>query len=33
MSNVSDPDFSLKEIADSNPFNHLVMRNGFIIFD
>ena len=33
ISNVFDPDFSLKEIADNNPFNHLVMRNGFIFFD
>lgn len=31
--NVFDPNFSLKEIADNNPFNHLVMRNGFIFFD
>ena len=33
ISNVFDPDFSLKEIADNNPFNHLVMKNGFIFFD
>ena len=33
ISNVFDPNFSLQEIADSNPFNHLVMRNGFIFFD
>lgn len=33
ISNVFDPDFSLKEIANNNPFNHLVMRNGFIFFD
>ena len=32
-SNVFDPNFSLKEIADNNPFNHLVMRNGFIFFE
>ena len=31
--NVFDPDFSLKEIAEHNPFNHLVMRNGFFFFD
>lgn len=33
ISNVFDPDFSLKEIADNNPFNHLVMRDGFIFFE
>ena len=33
ISNVFDPDFSLKEIAESNPFNLLTMRNGFIVFD
>jgi len=33
ISNVFDPNFTLKEIADHNPFNHLVMRNGFIFFD
>ncbi len=33
ISNVFDPNFSLKEIADNNPFNHLVMRNGFIFFE
>ena len=33
ISNVFDPNFTLKEIADRNPFNHLVMRNGFIFFD
>ena len=33
ISNVFDPDFSLKEIAENNPFNHLFMRNGFIFFD
>ena len=33
ISTVFDPDFSLKEIADNNPFNHLVMRSGFIFFD
>lgn len=30
ISNVFDPDFSLKEIADNNPLNHLVIKNGFI---
>ena len=33
ISNVFDPNFTLKEIAERNPFNHLVMRNGFIFFD
>lgn len=33
INNVFDPNFTLKEIADRNPFNHLVMRNGFIFFD
>ena len=33
ISNVFDPDFSLKDIADNNPFDHLVMRNGFFFFD
>ena len=33
ISNVFDPNFSLKEIAGNNPFNHLVMKNGFIFFD
>ena len=33
ISNVFDPNFTLKEIAERNPFNHLVMRNGFISFD
>ena len=33
ISNVFDPNFTLKEIADRNPFNRLVMRNGFILFD
>lgn len=33
ISNVFDPNFSLKEIAENNPFNHLFMRNGFIFFD
>ncbi|MDO4511980.1 MAG: DUF6398 domain-containing protein [Bacteroidales bacterium] len=28
-----DPDFSLKEIADENPFSILRMSNGFIVFD
>ena len=33
ISNFYDPNFSLKEIAANNPFNRLVMRNGFIFFD
>lgn len=33
ISNVFDPDFSLEEIADNNPLNHLVIKNGFIFFD
>lgn len=33
ISNVFDKDFSLKEIAEHNPFNHLVMRNGFFFID
>ena len=33
ISNVFDPNFSLTEIAERNPFNYLVMRNGFIFFD
>ena len=33
ISNVFDPNFSLQEIAERNPFNHLVMRDGFIFFD
>ncbi len=33
ISNFFDPNFSLKEIADNNPFNRLKMRNGFIFFD
>lgn len=33
ISDVFDKDFSLKEIAEHNPFNHLVMRNGFFFFD
>lgn len=33
ISNVFDPDFSLNEIADNNPLNHLVIKNGFIFFD
>ena len=33
ISNVFDPNFSLKEIVERNPFNHLVMRDGFIFFD
>ena len=33
ISKVFDPNFSLKEIADNNPFTHLVMKNGFIFFD
>ena len=31
--NVFDPNFSLEEVAENNPFNHLVMRNGIILFD
>ncbi len=33
MQDVYDPDFSLKEVADNNPFNRLVMRNGFFFFE
>ena len=33
ISNIFDPNFSLKEIADNNPFNRLVVRNGIIFFD
>ena len=33
ISNFFDSNFSLKEIAERNPFNHLVMRDGFIFFD
>lgn len=33
IQDVYDPDFSLKEVADNNPFNRLVMRNGFIFFE
>lgn len=33
ISQVFDPNFSLKEIADNNPFNRLRMSNGFIFFD
>ena len=33
ISNLYDANFSLKEVADNNPFNRLVMRNGFIFFD
>ena len=33
ISNIFDPDFTLKEIADNNPLNHLVMRNGLFFFD
>lgn len=33
ISNVFDQNFTLKEIADRNPFNNLVMRNGFFFFD
>ena len=31
--NIYDPNFSLKEIADNNPFNNLLIRNGFFFFD
>ena len=30
---IFDPDFTLKEIANDNPFNHLVIRNGFLFFE
>lgn len=30
ISNIFDQDFSMKKIADNNPFNHLVMKNSFI---
>ena len=33
ISDVFDPDFSLKEVAEQNPFNRRVMRNGFIFFE
>lgn len=33
ISQVFDPNFSLKEIADRNPFNRLFMRNGIIFMD
>ena len=33
ISNVFDPNFSLKEIAANSPFNHLFMSNGFIFFE
>ncbi|MGM9868942.1 MAG: DUF6398 domain-containing protein [Sodaliphilus sp.] len=33
ISDAFDPDFSLKEVAEQNPFNRLVMRNGFIFFE
>ncbi len=33
ISDVFDPDFSLKEIVDNNPFNRLVMKNGLIFFE
>ncbi len=33
ISQVFDPNFSLKEIATNNPFNRLRMLNGFIFFD
>ena len=32
ISNVFDPNFSLKEIAANSPFSHLFMSNGFILF-
>lgn len=31
ISNVFDPDFSLKEIADNNPLNHLVIKNNTLL--
>ena len=33
ISNWFDKDFTLKEIAERNPLNHLVMRNGFFFFE
>ncbi len=33
ISHVFDPNFSLKEIAEQNPFSSLRMENGFIFFD
>ena len=33
ISNVFDRGVARKESADNEPFNHLVMRNGFIFFD
>lgn len=33
ISQVFDPNFSLKEIATNNPFNRLRMSNGFFFFD
>lgn len=31
--NFYDTNFSLREIAENNPFNKIVMRNGFYFFD
>lgn len=33
ISQVFDPNFTLKEIQEHNPFNRLRMSNGFIFFD
>lgn len=33
ISNIFDPNFSLKVIADNNPLNHLVMKDGFFFFE
>ena len=33
ISQLYDPNFSLKEIAEHIPFSHLRMSNGFIFFD
>ena len=33
ISNVFDPNFTLKEIAERNPFNHMVMINVLFFFD
>lgn len=33
ISNFFDPNFSMKEVAGNNPFNRLVMKNGFFFFE
>ena len=33
ISQLYDSNFSLKEIAEHNPFSHLRMSNGFIFFE